>query len=230
MSGPITVPRPPRQKGPTYSAIREAILARRQKPEPVKLRKRGRPRKDRTAPRDNRQLPISGPADTATKVRDVLERGMNMAEQIGAVNLKAQLVAAHSELRRQLIRSRELRRRMDAMVLPDRMDQDEGKAWIERQLGRLVLDAAHQGDFEGALAAAKTLGVLAGHLEEQGGRSGGGVDVNFNLAAVVQRLDAEEREEPKLIEGESTRGDLAVERLLNGPPVDSHQPAKASGS
>jgi hypothetical protein len=177
MSAPVSVPRPARVSAPSYDAIRQAILERRaaeaKNPEPAKPRRRGRPKKDPSTPPDTRPLPMSGPADTATKVQGVLERGMNMAEQIGAVNLKSQLVAAHAELRRQLIRSREMRRRMDAMALPERMDQDEGRAWIERQLGRLVLDAAHAGDTEGALGAARTLAVMSGHLEEPGAPGGG---------------------------------------------------------
>jgi hypothetical protein len=52
---------------------------------------------------------------------------MTMVEQIGAVNLKGQLVAAHSELRKQLIRSREMRARMDALTLPERMDQTRAR-------------------------------------------------------------------------------------------------------
>jgi hypothetical protein len=107
-------------KVPGYSAVRNAVLARREaeakSPNAEKPRKRGRPCNDPNAPPDNRPLPISGPAPTTTKIKDLLERGMTVAEQIGAVKLKAQLIEAHSELRRQLIRARELRRRMDAMV------------------------------------------------------------------------------------------------------------------
>jgi hypothetical protein len=75
----------------------------------------------------------------------------------------------------------------------------------------------------------RPLAVMSGHIEEPSQGGGGIRDVNFNLAAVVQRLDAEERErlpstEPKLIE--AARGDPEVERLLNGPPVDGRQPRK----
>jgi hypothetical protein len=127
------VPRPPRQKAPTYSAIREAVLARRkaaaENPEAEKSRKRGRPRKDPSAPADIRPLPISGPAPTEIKVQGLLERGMATAEQIGAVSLKAQLVAAHSELRAQLVRAREMRRRLNRMSLPpEQLGEEQGRA------------------------------------------------------------------------------------------------------
>jgi hypothetical protein len=76
------------------------------------------------------------------------------------------------------------------------------------------MDAAAQRDVEGAIAAARTLGALTGHLPEPGAVGGGNV-LNVTLAQMVQRLDQEERdalppgEQPKLIEGAPARGDPA---------------------
>ena len=86
---------------------------------------------------------------------------------------------------------------------------------FERELARLVLDAAHEGDVIGAMGAAQTLALVAGHIEPPG--SSGGTNVNVNLAAMVQRLDAEEHarelalEDQRLIER-----DPAAEMILRG--------------
>jgi hypothetical protein len=95
------------------------------------------------------------------------------------------------------------------------MSEEQGRAWLERQLAQLTLDAPYVGDFEGAMAAAQTLAILAGHMRERGEAGGGIRDVNVKLrrhdpaprrrgAAEADRAHADPRRS-------------AIERAL-GPP------------
>ena len=203
-----------------YSAIREAVLERRRKAVAIEraARRSGKSSRaitavvERTLERpgslrkpDDRPPPLPAQSDRETKVRGLLERGMGLAVKTRMVQLKARLVAANTNLRRELIRARKMRRRFERSAYnPEQLGEQEGLAWLYEQLMELGDEARDVGDTAGALAAYRTLAVLAGHMQERR-TSTAGTAINLNLVEMIRRLDAEEQAAPGLIEEEASR-------------------------
>jgi hypothetical protein len=92
-----------------------------------------------------------------------------------------------------------MRRRLEGQAhKPEEMGEEAGLRWLFAQLAEVSDEARDVGDTQGALAALRTLAILAGHMEQRGA-PGRLRDINVSFAAMIQRLDQEEEQgEPTL--------------------------------